>query len=354
MVTEVGAARDARAEVLDELLAVAPVALVTVDREGRVVAAEGDGLRLAGLSPAVLLGRDLLAGAPAGSELATALRAALNGCRGSGTHALSDVAWEFATVPRRDGRGRVDGVHLLAFNIAERSAREGAERESAATTRFLATISHELRTPLNSILGFNQLMASDAFGTLSERQRRYVDNIACSGAQLLALVNELLDLAKVSSGAMEFDLRAVALRPAAAGVLDAVAPLASPRRVELRLESAGNPVVRADERRLGQAVLNLVANAIKFTPDGGMVTVFVGRRGEEAVLAVTDTGAGIAPEDQEAVFEEFRQLPLGAAAGGTGLGLSLARRLVEQMGGRLELTSALGAGSTFTVSLPLA
>ena len=354
MLTEAAVLPVDRTEVLEELLAVAPVVVVTTDAEGRVVAAEGDGLRLAGVGAEVLLGRRLLAELPPGGELARAVRGALAGRRSRGTHAAGEREWEFSAVPRRCPRGTVDGVRILAFNVSERDARQRAERESEAKSRFLATVSHELRTPLNSILGFNQLLASPGFGELNDRQRRYVENMARSGNQLLSLVNELLDLAKVSSGAMEFDRRPVSARLVAATVVDATAPLASARGVSLELAPGVDATVIADERRLGQALLNLVGNAVKFTPDGGAVSVCVSVARRRVTIAVRDTGPGIAFEDRAHIFEEFRQLPSGAAAGGSGLGLPLARQLVERMGGRLDLESELGAGSTFTITLPIA
>lgn len=349
-----GVMESERTELLEELLTVAPVVVVTTDGAGRVVAAEGDGLRLAGLPADLLVGRPLLAELPADSELRAAIRAALTGRRSRGTHRAANVDWAFVATPRRGVGGTVDGVRILAFNAGDRGARERAERESEAKSRFLATVSHELRTPLNSILGFNQLLGSPSFGDLNERQHRYVDNIARSGNQLLALVNELLDLAKVGSGAMEFDLRPVSARMVAATVVDATTPLAAARGVSLELECGADAVVNVDERRLGQALLNLVSNALKLTPEGGAVTVSVLPRPGRVSLAVRDTGPGIAPEDRVHIFEEFRQLPSGAAAGGSGLGLPLARQLVERMGGTVDLESEVGAGSIFTIALPLA
>jgi signal transduction histidine kinase len=247
----------------------------------------------------------------------------------------------------------------------EQKARAGAERDrteleavSEQKSRFLARMSHELRTPLNAIIGFSEVLARRSFGPLNAKQAEYVDDVVGSGRHLLALVDDLLDLAKVERGTVELELDAgdVELAGLLSGSLALFKEQAGRRRVALHLDvEPALGTIAADARKLKQVVFNLLANALRFTPAGGRVTLGAGRHGNTRVrLWVSDTGPGIAAEDQEAIFEEFRQ---GASAGGTqvgtGLGLPLARRLVEAHGGRLWVESEPGAGSSFTAELPV-
>ncbi|HET7729581.1 MAG TPA: ATP-binding protein, partial [Usitatibacter sp.] len=232
-------------------------------------------------------------------------------------------------------------------------------RELAAANRhkseFLTNMSHELRTPLNAVIGFSEVLEQGMVGALSERQAEFVRDIRESGRHLLALINDILDLAKVESGRMELDLSEYDLPASLLSALSLVRERAARHGLTLGLEVAdGVGAIVADERKIRQVVLNLLSNAVKFTPDGGRVTVTARLEGEMVVIAVADTGVGIAPEDQATVFEEFRQVGLDSARRqeGTGLGLALARRFVQLHGGTLWVTSALGAGSTFSFSLP--
>jgi signal transduction histidine kinase len=219
---------------------------------------------------------------------------------------------------------------------------------------FLATMSHELRTPLNSILGFSDVLLSGPH--LTEKQGRWVGNIQSSGQQLLALINDLLDLAKIEAGKMQLHLEEFDL----AGVVDQQVamsrPLAEKKNIDLRGSvAAGLPPLRQDRGKLRQILSNLLSNAVKFTPEGGRVSVRAEAAGPDVVLTVADTGVGIAPEDQDLVFEKFRQAanPMTREQGGTGLGLSIVRELSQLLGGSVSLQSELGRGSTFTVRLPL-
>jgi signal transduction histidine kinase len=223
-------------------------------------------------------------------------------------------------------------------------------------SEFLASMSHELRTPLNAIIGFSEVLHERMFGELNAKQAEYVGDIRDSGRHLLSLINDILDLSKVEAGRMElepgrFDLgvtlgQAVTLLRERAG-RHAIA-------LELAVDDGLGEVV-ADERKVRQVVLNLVSNAVKFTPEGGRVTVHARRVAGGVEIAVADTGVGIAPADQEAIFEEFRQVGTPAARQeGTGLGLALAKRLVELHGGRIRVESEPGRGSTFSFTLPQA
>jgi GAF domain-containing protein/anti-sigma regulatory factor (Ser/Thr protein kinase) len=221
---------------------------------------------------------------------------------------------------------------------------------------FLANMSHELRTPLNAVIGFSEMLNARYFGELTAKQAEYVNDIHGSGKHLLSLINDILDLSKIEAGRMELETASFDLRAALDNALTLVRERAQRGGVALRLES--DPTLGAidgDERKLKQAVLNLLSNAVKFTPRGGAVSVIAKRANGAAEIAVTDTGVGIAPADQAAIFEAFRQVGTDATRKreGTGLGLALARRFVELHGGTIRVESAPGKGSTFTVTFPL-
>ncbi len=221
---------------------------------------------------------------------------------------------------------------------------------------FVAHMSHELRTPLNSILGFSQLLGTEDFGPLNERQQRYVGNVVSSGAHLLSLIDDVLDLTKVEAGQLEVSPETVVVGPLLTGCLEELQPLAREKQLELVLRARGSLAVRADERRVRQVILNLASNAIKFTPEGGSVTLLAERDGSEICLRVRDTGVGIPAAQRERIFEAFTQVRSGRTRSeqGTGLGLALSRRLIELMGGSLVVDSRAGHGATFTVRLPAA
>jgi signal transduction histidine kinase len=219
---------------------------------------------------------------------------------------------------------------------------------------FLATMSHELRTPLNSILGFSQVLLSADH--LDDKQRRWVGNIQTSGGQLLNLINDILDLAKIEAGKMEVHLAEFSIIDVCEGQLSMFRPLAEKKNIDLREQvDADIPLLRQDAGKLQQILANLISNAIKFTPDGGRVLLRASADGKQLVITVADTGVGIAPHEQELVFEKFRQSgnPLTREHAGTGLGLSIVRELTRLLGGEVTLESELGRGSTFTVRLPI-
>jgi signal transduction histidine kinase len=233
---------------------------------------------------------------------------------------------------------------------------KGRELETASRhkSEFLANMSHELRTPLNAILGFSELLSERLFGDINEKQAEYLRDIQESGRHLLSLINDILDLAKIEAGRMELEPSDFPLPDAIANTMTLVRERA--QRREIALVASIDPRLgqfRADERKLKQILLNLLTNAIKFTPDGGRVEVSAKPKDGGVEIAVIDTGVGIAPEDQEAVFEEFRQV--GAASRkieGTGLGLAITRKFVELHGGRIRVESTPGKGSRFTFTLP--
>jgi two-component system, NtrC family, sensor kinase len=240
------------------------------------------------------------------------------------------------------------------FREIEQKSRQ-LEVASQHKSEFLANMSHELRTPLNAIIGFSEVLSEKMFGELNEKQEEYSKDIHASGQHLLSLINDILDLSKIEAGRMELELSDYHLPSALDSALTLVRERAGRRGIELHLsidERLGQ--MRADERKVRQVVLNLLSNAIKFTPEGGRIEVAAVAKDGLVEIAVSDTGVGIAPEDQEAVFEEFRQV--GTAdkkVEGTGLGLTLCRKFVELHGGKIWVKSQVGEGSTFTFTIPV-
>ena len=228
------------------------------------------------------------------------------------------------------------------------------EEVSRHKSEFLANMSHELRTPLNAIIGFSEVLLERMFGDLNDKQAEYLRDILTSGQHLLSLINDILDLSKVEAGQMELERGEFSLKQALENGLTMLKERASRHGITLGLELEPDlDLIEADERKVKQVVFNLLSNAVKFTSDGGHVAVMARRTDDELQIAVSDTGVGIAPEDQARIFEEFRQVGQGSAkAEGTGLGLALTRRLVELHGGRLWVESEPGVGSTFTLTLP--
>jgi two-component system, NtrC family, sensor kinase len=229
------------------------------------------------------------------------------------------------------------------------------EAASQHKSEFLANMSHELRTPLNAIIGFSEVLTERMFGELNEKQDEYLKDIYASGQHLLSLINDILDLSKIEAGRMELEPTDFDLPSAIDNALTLVRERAGRRSIALgRVIDERVGTIRADERKVKQVVLNLLSNAIKFTPEGGRIDVRAAVNDGMVEVSVADTGVGIAPEDQEAVFEEFRQV--GTAdkkVEGTGLGLALSRKFIELHGGRIWVKSQVGEGSTFTFTVPL-
>jgi PAS domain S-box-containing protein len=281
----------------------------------------------------------------------------------------TDVSYNATTY--RDAEGHPRGVIAAARDITEQKRLRGqledrnreleiqnrrVEQANLLKSMFLANMSHELRTPLNSIIGFSDFLLSEEGIASNPQHAEYLQDILNSGNHLLELINDVLDLAKVESGKMELSVEEFSPRQAVEEVCSVVKRLVSEKHLTLRSEVAPEiRVVRLDPLRFKQILYNLLSNAVKFTNEGGRVTISV--RPHDAtrfVLAVEDTGIGIRPEDIPRLFREFEQLDIGAGRRypGSGLGLSLTKKLVEIHGGSIDIASTVGAGSTFTVILP--
>jgi signal transduction histidine kinase/ActR/RegA family two-component response regulator len=237
-----------------------------------------------------------------------------------------------------------------------RRAKEISETASQAKSRFLSSMSHELRTPLNGILGFADLLRGQYFGPLNEKQANFIQQIDDAGKHLLSLINDLLDIAKIDSGQMHLDTEEVDVAEAVQSVLSIMTPqfVKKSIRVESRIAPPGAMLI-ADLRKLKQILFNLLSNAAKYTPDGGTIEVWseIGQ-GPSMTLFVRDSGIGIKPDELHKIFSEFYQADKirDNQLGGTGIGLSLTRRLTELHGGQIGVESELGKGSTFWVRFP--
>ena len=248
-------------------------------------------------------------------------------------------------------------VALVNARLFRELETKSAELEVASRhkSEFLASMSHELRTPLNAVIGFSEVLIDRMFGELNERQDEYVRDIWNSGRHLLELLNEILDLSKVEAGQMVLEPSTFRVEQALEYVVSMVRERAAQHSISVSV-GIGDDVetLDADELRFKQVLLNLLSNAVKFTPDGGSVQVSAERAGDELVVTVADTGVGVPPEDRERIFESFQQGGRGVAREeGTGLGLTLTRRIIELFDGRLWLESEVGVGSTFGFAVPL-
>ena len=282
-----------------------------------------------------------------------------------------------AYIPDKDAAGQVRGIFASRLEITELvntrrqleavTAELGAsnrqlelrnrevERANRLKSEFLASMSHELRTPLHAITGFSDLLGQEMFGPLNAKQKRQLDHIQQGARHLLTLINDILDLSKIEAGRVELRRESFLISSAAQEVLSTIRPLASQKQIEVCNLLDPELVMWADRVRCKQILYNLLSNAVKFTPSGGRVEISSAASPDAVEIAVADTGVGIAPEDQEVIFEEFRQA--GAATSGVregaGLGLAITRRLVGMHGGRIRVESRPGQGSRFIFRLPL-
>ncbi len=314
---------------------------------------------------------------PGVDDLGTAVRSVAGGnpvrqdwcwVRGDGTQVTVNVA----TTALLGDDARPAGYLAVAHDVSERRAAERALRaaldlEQQAVERleeldrekseFVSSVSHELRTPMTSVLGFTQLLGSGAGGSLTDRQRDMVDRIERSGHRLLGLIENILSLSRLES---QRELEAVVatcdLREVVTAALEETEELVRPRDLTLRATLPPQPVVVRGERdQLERVVINLVSNAVKFTPDGGRVGLDLAVSTGSAVLRVSDTGVGVPEAEQERLFESFFRASTALSTGvqGTGLGLTIVRSIVERHGGSVAVRSAVDAGTSFEVRLPL-
>jgi PAS domain S-box-containing protein len=279
----------------------------------------------------------------------------------------------------RDDSGEVTGICRSLVDITERNLAEIAARKVAqyamelrnkneqlaqaldtartaaeAKSRFLASMSHELRTPLNAIIGFSELMYDGKLGDLPQDHRECLQDILISARHLLRLISDILDLSKVEAGKMEFCPEPCQIETLVAEVRDVVRPLAEKKRLELLTEIPREIAAVLDASRFKQVLYNYLSNAVKFTPEGGWVTIRVVPEENQFRLEIEDTGIGIPQQEISKLFQEFQQLPNSRKAGqGTGLGLALTRRIVEAQGGSVSVRSTPGVGSVFSAVLPL-
>jgi signal transduction histidine kinase/ActR/RegA family two-component response regulator len=248
---------------------------------------------------------------------------------------------------------------LAVFNarLFRELERKSAQLEVASEHKsdFLASMSHELRTPLNAVIGFSEVLLERMFGDLNERQEEYLRDILNSGKHLLELLNEILDLSKVEAGRMELELSVFPVRGVIEDTIALVRERAALHGIALTLEiDPALDLIESDELRFKQVMLNLLSNAVKFTPDGGQIVVKAARTERRMTVTVSDNGMGIPAEDQERIFEAFHQGRRGPSREeGTGLGLTLCRRIVALMGGVMTLQSEVGVGSTFGFTVPV-
>ena len=247
----------------------------------------------------------------------------------------------------------LDRRHLIVQLEESNERLQDADRHKSV---FLASMSHELRTPLNAILGFSELLldsTKDQFP--AETRKRFLEQIHSSGKHLLGLINDILDLSKVEAGQMELRLQTVNIAEIVEQVQQTVEPLAAQKKIQIIIGEPNAGTISADGGKVKQMLLNLVSNAVKFTNEGGTVTVSSSRLDDSVEMSVADTGIGIARDDYPRVFQEFQQLDagIGRQQGGTGLGLALTRRFANLHGGEVRFASEVGKGSVFTIRLPL-
>ncbi|HEX6535054.1 MAG TPA: ATP-binding protein [Gemmatimonadaceae bacterium] len=268
----------------------------------------------------------------------------------------------------RNSAGELVGFTKVTRDLTERRAAEeqrvadakrvaAAEAANRAKAEFLASLSHELRTPLNAIGGYAELLAEGLYGTVSEAQREVLERIRRSQQHLLSIITDLLNYSRLEAGRITYDIAPVAV----AAMLDTVGAMIQPQALRKALTFERGPcpsqvVVRTDRARTEQILLNLLSDAVKFTPAGGRIIVSCTSLGERVAVRVRDTGPGIPPDKLEAIFEPFVQLgrTLNSAHEGAGLGLAISRDLARAMGGDLTAASAPGSGATFTLLLPAA
>ncbi len=363
-----------------ELLEAAPDAIIEVNREGRILLLNAVTVKLFGYTREELLVRSVDALIPDAAHARHAAHRAnywekpttrpmgqgltLRARRKDG----SEFPVEISLSPVRSEEGfRVTAIirDVTEQKIAEEKIRAAnqqlelrnneVERANRLKSEFLASMSHELRTPLHTIIGFAELLAEELEGPLNEKQKRFLKHVREDSLHLLDLINDILDISKIEAGGMDLNTERFDAREAVRVAVDSIRNIAGQKSISVENRVESEIFVVADRVRFREILSNLLSNAVKFTPEGGCVEVGMEvPQGDKAVFCVSDTGVGIAAEDQEAIFDKFRQV--GAATHGvregTGLGLAIVKHLVEMHGGSIWLESTVGAGSRFSFSIP--
>jgi signal transduction histidine kinase len=276
-----------------------------------------------------------------------------------GRDEIADLAAAFnqmlTSLQERDAQIRAQLDHLQRQSDELAVTNHELARASKAKSEFLANMSHELRTPLNAVIGFSEVLSDQVFGSLNDKQAKYVVNVLTSGRHLLQLINDILDLSKVEAGRMELRAEELDVRQAITDIQVIVGPLALKKDLGLGVSvDPGCGVIVADQVKFKQILYNLLSNAVKFTPPAGSITVTAAREAEFVEIRVSDTGIGIKEEDKHRIFAEFQQIDSSYTRqhAGTGLGLALTRKFVEMHGGRIWFESEFGRGTTFAFVLP--
>jgi two-component system cell cycle sensor histidine kinase PleC len=241
----------------------------------------------------------------------------------------------------------------LADKYSEEKTR--AEAANRSKSEFLANMSHELRTPLNAIIGFSEVLENQLFGPVGQpKYLEYARDIHRSGQFLLDVISDILDMSKIEAGRVALEIGKSKLAAIVDETLRLVAPRAAEGKVEIARDIPGKLEIEADKRALKQVLINILANAIKFTPEGGKVTIAARRAGDAVAISIADTGIGIPPRDIDKLGRPFAQVEnqFTKSKGGSGLGLAISRSLVELHGGTLKIDSELGRGTTITIALP--
>ncbi|MBE9555184.1 MAG: PAS-domain containing protein [Proteobacteria bacterium] len=272
-------------------------------------------------------------------------------------HRKDGTVIKYAVVPQPDGNMLMSFVDISDSARVERALRDrniALENADRIKSEFIGNVSYELRTPLNAIVGFTEILDNRYFGDLTERQSEYVECILQASTHLMALIDDILDLATIEAGYMSLDLQDVEIASLMGALAEVAAERADQAGLKIEIECPADiGTMLADTVRLRQALFNLVSNAIQFTPAGGTIVLSAERTDDEMLLSVTDTGIGIAPEDQERVFQRFERGDPNARESGTGLGLALVKSLIELHGGTVDLESTQGQGTKATCHVPL-